>query len=64
MLTDLTDNEATVQLWKPVTIRGYTFNIGDNLTLDQTKIQKDAGLGGNFAFLYARSQSEKAGNPF
>ena len=36
----LFENELTVQLWQPVTIRGYTFNIGDNLTLDQTKIQK------------------------
>ena len=36
----LFENELTVQLWQPVTIRGYTFNIGDNLTLDQTKVEK------------------------
>ena len=36
------ENELTVQLWQPVTVRGYTFNIGDNVTLDQTKIQKTA----------------------
>ena len=36
----LFENELTVQLWKPVTIRGYTFNVGDNVTLDQTKVQK------------------------
>ena len=39
----LFENELTVQLWKPVTIRGYTFNVGDNVTLDQTKVQKTAG---------------------
>ena len=33
----LFENELTVQLWKPVTIRGYTFSVGDNLTLDQTR---------------------------
>jgi cbb3-type cytochrome oxidase cytochrome c subunit len=64
MPTGTFENEATVQLWKPVTIRGYTFNIGDNLTLDQTKIRKEEGVGGGFAFLYATSQSEKAGSPF
>ena len=50
----LFENELTVQLWQPVTIRGYTFNVGDTVTLDQTKIQKTAADGGNFAWLYAR----------
>ena len=36
---------ADVQLWQPVTIRGYTFNVGDNVTLDQTKIQKTPAVG-------------------
>ena len=36
----LFENELTVQLWQPVTIRGYTFNVGDNVTLDQTKVKK------------------------
>ena len=49
----LFENELTVQLWKPVTIRGYTFNVGDNVTLDQTKIQKTPAVGGDFAWLYA-----------
>src|SRR5271156_3860135 len=26
----LFENELTVQLWQPVTVRGYTFNVGDN----------------------------------
>ncbi len=55
------ENELTVQLWKPVTIRGYTFNVGDTLTVDQTKVQKTAPDGGNFAWLYATSQSERTG---
>ena len=31
MPTGLFENEVTVQLWQPVTIRGYTFNVGDNV---------------------------------
>jgi hypothetical protein len=64
MPTGLAENELTVQLWRPVSIRGYTFNIGDNLALDQTKIQQTASVGGNFAWLYATSQAERTGNPF
>ncbi len=52
----LFENELTVQLWKPVTIRGYTFNVGDTVTLDQTKVQKTAADGGNFAWLYASTR--------
>jgi cbb3-type cytochrome oxidase cytochrome c subunit len=63
MPTGLFENELTVQLWKPVTIRGYTFNIGDNLAIDRTKVEKRDGNGGGFAFLYATSQSERTGTP-
>jgi mono/diheme cytochrome c family protein len=59
----LFENELTVQLWQPVTIRGYTFNIGDNITLDQTRIQRTPGTGGNFAWLYATAQNERTGTP-
>ncbi|MFO0891040.1 MAG: hypothetical protein U0790_18085, partial [Isosphaeraceae bacterium] len=58
------ENELTVQVWKPVTIRGYTFNIGDNVTLDQTKIRKVPGVGGDFAWLYATWAQERAGTSF
>lgn len=58
------ENELTVQLWKPVTIRGYTFNIGDNLTLNQTKVQKTAAVGGDFAWLYATQAQERTGTAF
>ena len=58
------DNELTVQLWQPVTIRGYTFNVGDNVTLDQTKIKKTPAVGGDFAWLFATYQAERTGNAF
>jgi len=60
----LFENELTVQLWKPVTIRGYTFNIGDNVTLDQDKIRKRPGVGGDFSWLYATWAQERAGTSF
>ena len=64
MPTGLFENELTVQLWRPVTIRGYTFNVGDNVTLDQTKIERRASEGGGFAWLYATTQAEKTNAPF
>ena len=60
----LFENELTVQLWKPVTIRGYTFNVGDNVTLDQTKVQKTPALGGDFAWLYSTTAQERTGTSF
>jgi cbb3-type cytochrome oxidase cytochrome c subunit len=60
----LFENELTVQLWQPVTIRGYTFNVGDNVTLDQTKVVKTAAVGGDFAWLFATYQAERTGTPF
>ena len=46
MPTGLSENELTVQLWQPVKIRGYTFSVADNLTLDQTTDREDAGRRG------------------
>ncbi len=63
MPIDLFDNELTVQLWQPVTIRGYTFSVGDNLTLENTKFEKTPAVGGDFAFLYAAYQRERTGSP-
>jgi cbb3-type cytochrome oxidase cytochrome c subunit len=59
----LFERELTVQVWRPVTIRGYTFNVGDNVTLldDETKIQKTPPVGGDFAWLFATYQSERTG---
>ena len=59
----LFENELTVQLWKPVTIRGFTFNVGDNVTLDQTKVQKTAAVGGDFAWLFATYQARSRPGP-
>jgi cbb3-type cytochrome oxidase cytochrome c subunit len=64
MPTQLFENDLTVQLWKPVTIRGYTFNIGDNVTLDQTKIRKFPAVGGDFPWLYATYAQERRGEAF
>ncbi len=58
------ENELTVQLWQPVTIRGFAFNVGDNLTLDRTKVEKTEPVGGNFAWLYATTEAERTGGEF
>jgi cytochrome c2 len=61
MPTGLFENELTVQLWQPVTIRGYTFNVGDNIALDQTKVQKTESNGGRFPWLYSTYEGERTG---
>jgi cbb3-type cytochrome oxidase cytochrome c subunit len=58
------ENELTVQLWQPATIRGFTFNVGDNITLDQTKVEKTPAVGGDFAWLYSTYQAERTGTSF
>jgi len=60
----LFENELTVQLWRPVKIRGYTFNVGDNIALDQTRVPKTESNGGNFAWLYSTYQADRTGTPF
>ena len=60
----LFENELTVQLWKPATIRGYTFNVGDTVTLDQNKVKKTAAVGGDFAWLYSTATAERTGGEF
>jgi cbb3-type cytochrome oxidase cytochrome c subunit len=64
MPVSLIENELTVQLWRPVTIRGFTFNVGDNVTLDQTKVEAIKPHGGNFAWLYAYYESDRTGSDF
>ncbi len=63
MPTGLSENELTVQLWQPVKIRGYTFSVADNLTLDQTRVEKTPAKGGDFPFLYAAYQNEQTNQP-
>jgi len=60
----LFENELTVSLWRPVTIRGYTFNVGDTVTLDQSKAKTTPPEGGNFAWLYATATAERTGVDF
>lgn len=60
----LFNDELTVQLWRPVTIRGYTFNVGDNLSIDRTKVKTTAPEGGDFAWLYATATAERTGAEF
>jgi len=63
MIVDEFDEEISVQLWEPVTIRGYSFNIGDNLTIDRTKVKERPPVGGDFAWLYALHQGDETGDP-
>lgn len=58
------ENELTVQLWRPLTIRGYTFNVGDTLTLDKTKVKFTPPEGGNFAWLFSTYVAERTGGEF
>ncbi|GAC1472326.1 MAG: hypothetical protein NVSMB9_19420 [Isosphaeraceae bacterium] len=60
----LFENELTVLLWKPVTIRGYTFNVGDTITLNSSHALKTESQGGNFAWLYATYTAERTGTEF
>jgi len=58
------ENDVSLQLWRPVTIRGFTFNVGDTLTVDKTKVKLTPPEGGNFAWLYATAMAEKTGSDF
>jgi cbb3-type cytochrome oxidase cytochrome c subunit len=53
------ENELTVQLWKPATIRGYRFNVGDTLTFEKTKVKTTRAEGGRFAWLYSTYQADR-----
>ncbi|MBV8232010.1 MAG: c-type cytochrome, partial [Planctomycetaceae bacterium] len=58
------ENELTVQLWQPVTIRGFRFHVGDNLTLNASMVEVTPPKGGDFAWLSATYQAEKTGTDF
>jgi cbb3-type cytochrome oxidase cytochrome c subunit len=58
------EDELTVQLWKPVTIRGYAFNVGDTVTLNKTKVATTPARGGDFAWLYAGYESDRINAEF
>ena len=61
MPISLFENELTVQLWEPATLLGYTFNVGDTLTLDKDKVRRTEPEGGNFAWLFATTEAERTG---
>ena len=58
------ERRVAVQLWKPVTVRGYTFNTGDNVTVRLDKVAVTGPNGGDFAWLYAIAESERTGSNF
>jgi cbb3-type cytochrome oxidase cytochrome c subunit len=58
------DDELSVQLWQPVVIRGYKFDVGDVLTVDKTMVKAEDPVGGGFAWLYAAYQAEEEGKPY
>ena len=51
------------QVWRPVTIRGFTFNIGDTLVLDPDAVATTPAEGGDFAWLYSAYLAEQTGEP-
>ncbi|MBX6312614.1 MAG: c-type cytochrome [Isosphaeraceae bacterium] len=56
--------KVSVQLWRPVTVLGYTFNVGDRVTINPDKVRTTDADGGNFAWLYATMQAEQTGSDF
>jgi hypothetical protein len=55
---------VAIQLWRPVKIRGYTFNTGDNITVDPAKVKVTEPVGGRFAWLFANVESARIGTRF
>ncbi len=53
-----------MQVWRPTTIRGYTFNTGDNLIVNLKNVKVTPADGGDFAWLYANVEAARTGNPF
>jgi cbb3-type cytochrome oxidase cytochrome c subunit len=73
MPTDMVEDESepgkverrlALALWRPLTIRGFTFNVRDNLTVNPDKLRITEAEGGNFAWLFARTQADKAGTDY
>src|SRR5262249_31950509 len=64
MPIETNENETRVQLWKRVTIRGFTFNVMDQLVLDRTKVTKTEAVGGHFPWLFATAEVARTGGDF
>ncbi|GIW86769.1 MAG: hypothetical protein KatS3mg108_1093 [Isosphaeraceae bacterium] len=57
------DRTLYLQLWRPVTIRGFRFQVGDTLTLNPDRLVERPAEGGDFAWLYATWLAEQTGEP-
>jgi cytochrome c551/c552 len=53
----------TVELWQPVTVRGYTFRVGDRVQIDPDQVAETPAEGGNFAWLFSSYQAAQTGEP-
>jgi cbb3-type cytochrome oxidase cytochrome c subunit len=58
------ERKLSISLWRPATVRGYTFNVRDNLTLNPDKVSVTEAEGGRFPWLYARTQADKQGTDY
>jgi cbb3-type cytochrome oxidase cytochrome c subunit len=57
-------HRLAIQLWKPVTVRGYTFQPYDTITVNLDKVARQAPEGGDFAWLFAHTTADRSGEPF
>ena len=60
----LFENEVTVQLWKPVTIRGYTFNVGDNSRSTRPRSRRRPRSGAISPGCMRPTRPRRTGSPF
>ena len=51
-------DELTLQVWRPVTVRGHTFNVGDSIKIHPAAVEEVPPVGGDFAWLYASTQTQ------
>jgi cytochrome c551/c552 len=55
------DRTLYLQLWRPVTIRGYTFGVGDTVRINPDRVAHKPAEGGDYAWLYAVHNAEQTG---
>ncbi len=52
-----------LQLWKPATIRGFQFMVGDTVRINPDRVVETPAEGGDFAWLYSTWSAEQTGEP-
>jgi cbb3-type cytochrome oxidase cytochrome c subunit len=57
------DRTLYLQLWRPATIRGFRFQVGDTVTLNPDRVSERPAEGGDFAWLYSTWSAEQTGEP-